>query len=100
MMQVLNYEDVLRNTSSSVIGTFDIFFPGWGMTFKKWKLIRTKKGSLFACGPAFSTEKPDGMKQYQPYIQFSNEKAKDFQHKILELLAPFCSLLTTESRNG
>lgn len=90
-MEILNYDE--KNASSSVLAEFSIYWgPQYGMTFHKWKLIRSKRGDLFVTGPSYSTEVMDGFvpkKEWHQMIEFSKEKNSAFQKKVLELLEPF-----------
>lgn len=83
-MEILNYSDGLPGTN--LIATFDIYFgPQWGMTFKRWRLLRGKHGP-FISGPSYSEDSETGKKIYHPYIEFSKEKKAEFDAKVLSLI--------------
>lgn len=86
-MQILNYQDVIGNPS--VIGIFEIYFPGWQMTWVGVKVLKNKKGGHFIGLPTKSEKRHDGKYNFIPYIKFSDEKAKGFQKEVLELVQPF-----------
>ena len=89
-MQILNYADVPGNPS--IVGTFDLYFAGWEMTWVELKLIRTKKGGYFVGLPTKSKKKDDGGFDYVALIKFSDKKSKDFQKGVVELLKPFARI--------
>jgi hypothetical protein len=64
------------------------------MTFKKWRLRQSKKGNYWVQGPSYSVENEKGEKDWLPYIEFSPEKKKDFERKVIEALKPFLRIDT------
>lgn len=86
-MQIIDYQPTLPGQYHKA--EFSIYFPAWGMTFRRWKLVMSRQGNYFVTSPAFSTEQDDGKRQWHSYIEFSSEKKKDFDRKILEALKPF-----------
>lgn len=87
-MEILNFRDVPNDPYT--IGTFDIYFgPKSGMTLKKYKLLRSKKGHIYFSGPAYRVDFPDGSKKWEPYVEFNEERGKDFKDAVMEALKPF-----------
>ena len=85
-MKIENYRE--GSPTDKYVAIFDIHWPAqFGMVFKNWKLIRGKKGDFLA-GPSFMVE-TNGEKKFYQYIEFTQEKKKDFEEKVKALLAPF-----------
>lgn len=90
-MKIENYRQGAMG--SNILAEFDIYFgEQWGMTFKNWKLIRTRKGGYMLSGPNYSIADDQGIKKWYPYIEFSPEKKHNFEKKILEMLKDFGDL--------
>jgi hypothetical protein len=58
------------------------------MTFKRWKVCRSKKGGYYLASPSYSSEGDNGKKHWHPYIEFSGDKKREFDRKVLDLLKP------------
>lgn len=86
-MKIENYRE--QPSEGNVLAIFDIYFETWQMTFRNWKLIRSKKGTTFVSGPSFSTTELNGEKKFHPLIEFTTEKKRDFETKVMEALQPF-----------
>jgi hypothetical protein len=85
-MEIVNYRE--GTPSDKYVGIFDIYLGSvWGVTYRNWRLVHGKHG-LFISGPSFSVGEPPDKKYFQ-YIEFSAEKKKDFENKILDLLKPY-----------
>lgn len=87
-MEILNYR---KQEHASISALFDLFFPKMGMTFHNLKLIKTKKGTWFVATPSYMQKDDAGENKFFPYISFNDEKGKDFQKAVLDLLEPFVS---------
>lgn len=84
-MEILNWQDGL----DKVVGTFDIYLGSqWGITYKRWRLIRGKKGH-FLSAPSYGVDDGNGKKKWFPYIEMSPEKKHNFETKVMELVKPF-----------
>jgi hypothetical protein len=87
-MEIENYRE--QPAGGSVVAIFDIAWPAqFGLTFRNWKLIRSKKGNLFITGPSYSEVQHNGDKKWLPFIDFNKEKKESFEKKVLEALGPF-----------
>lgn len=85
-MEILNYRDVVDKPN--VIGEFDVYLPGMQLTLFRMKVVRTKTGKTFSNAPSYMVEVA-GAKKFYPYYSFSEEKQREFNEKIMELLKPF-----------
>lgn len=98
-MEILNWKD--GTLTSNVVGIFDIYLgPKWGMTFKNFRLIRTKKGSLILGFPSYSIDNEPGKKTWIPYIDLSPEKKEAFTKEVMELVKPFAERRMNLHGNG
>jgi hypothetical protein len=87
MMQVIDYTPALPG--QWYIAEFSIYFSGWGMTFHKWKLRQSNKGTYWVQGPSYGLEGNYGNKEWHPYIDFIGDKKKEFERKLIEQLKVF-----------
>ena len=88
MIRIENYRS---ENQGSTIAIFDIYLEKLQLTLRNWKLIRTKKGQLFVSAPAFGQPHPTDefvKKTWIPYVEWSEERNKDFQAKVLEAVRP------------
>lgn len=86
-MRIENYRE--QNPASNIIAFFDIYFDKMGMTLHNLKIIRSKKGNTFIAYPSYGVEDEMGQKKFFPYFSFSEERKRDFEAKVYELLSPF-----------
>ncbi len=86
-MQILNYQE--QPPTGSVAAIFSLYIEGFGMTFHKMKLIRTKKGALMVVFPSFSNPKDDGTKTWHSLVELSENRKTEFNKKVMEALNPF-----------
>ena len=87
-MEILNWRD--GTYTGNVIGTFDIYLgPKWGMTFKNFKLIMTKKGYPILAFPSYSIPAEGDKKTWIPYMDLTPEKRESFTKEVMELVKPF-----------
>ena len=86
-MDIENYQEQARGMPT--IAIFDLYLPKIHLRIHHMKLIRTKKGHLMLSLPSFSVDNADGTKKWTPYIEWSPEKAKEFNVKVMEALKPF-----------
>jgi DNA-binding cell septation regulator SpoVG len=83
MLQIENYRQ--ESPASSTAAYFDIHFPASRCTYRNFRIVRGKKG-MFVAPPSFKKMMPDGSSTYVPYIEFSEEKGKEFMKKIYDAL--------------
>lgn len=69
------------------------------MTIHRCRLTKSSKGGHFVNLPNYAEYDPagnkvmkDGKPVYHPYIEFSDEKKKEFMAKVLEELKPFVGI--------
>jgi hypothetical protein len=86
-MEILNYEEQPKGSFN--ISIFTVYLPNAHLSIHKVRLNRSKKGHLFISLPAFGIDQPDGSRKWQPYIEWFQEKGKEFNEKVLEALKPF-----------
>jgi len=87
-MEILNFEH--QPSGSFAIATFDIYFgPAWGMTLRKFRLCKSKNGHSFIQSPSYKKGEENGKPIFAPYVDFSQEKGKDFSKNVMDLLKPF-----------
>lgn len=86
-MEILNYCESGKQTST--VATFSVYIPAWRLTFHKMRLIRAKNGNMFLGFPSYSTDGLHGNKLWHSYVELSEEKAKEFNNRVLEALKPF-----------
>lgn len=75
--------------SSYEIATFDIYWPEIGLTFKKIKLIKNKKGAYFLGYPSYCVDDGAGSKTWIPYFDFSENSGKEFRKVVMQELKNF-----------
>lgn len=82
MIEITRYSPCNKG---SQIADFDMVLPS-GMVLRKWRVIVTKKGHKFACGPSFKVENPPIQQEvWLSYIDFeSKEKQKQFQEAVMK----------------
>jgi len=89
-MEILNWHD--GTFTSNIIGTFDIYLgQKWGVTFKNFKLIFSKKGYPILAFPSYSIQGVGDKKTWIPYIELSPEKRETFTKEVMELVKPFAA---------
>lgn len=86
-MEIQNYDQ--QPPGGPCLGIFSVYIAPYRMTIHKVRLIRTKKGALILGLPSYAIPQDDGSKKWHSYIEFSAEKAKEFNEKVLEALKPF-----------
>jgi hypothetical protein len=86
-MEILNYDE--QPPGGSCLAIFSVYIPPFRLTIHKVRLIRTKKGALILGLPSYAIPQPDGSKKWHSYIEFSAEKAKEFNEKVMEALQTF-----------
>jgi len=82
-MQIENFRE--ESPASTTAAYFDIYFPQAKCTYRNWRIIRGKKGK-FISAPAFKVTMPDGSYQFLPYIEYSEERGKEFMKKVYDAL--------------
>ena len=86
-MEIENYNEL--PPGKSVIAEFSVYLPGAKMRIHKMKVLKNKHGGKYVGFPAYGVEQDDGRKKWMPFLEFTEEKAKEFQEKVLEALKPF-----------
>lgn len=86
-MEILNYRE--QSPTGNVVAIFDLTIPALGMTFRNWKLLRSKNGHLFPVSPSFSYEDEQGQKKWASLIEVSEKRKSDFNKAVLEALQPY-----------
>lgn len=87
-MQILNFTEVPND--QFVLATFDIYLGDKsGMTLRKYKLCRSKKGHMYLGRPSYKETAPDGSNVWKPYVEFTEDRNKDFSASVFEALKPF-----------
>jgi len=85
-LEILNFRDTIDRPN--ILAEFDIYIASIHLTLFKMKLVKTKTGKIFPNAPAYMVEVA-GAKKFFPYYSFSEEKQREFNEKIMELLKPF-----------
>jgi hypothetical protein len=86
-MEILNYEK--QAAGGFTVAVFTVYLPSANLSLHKVRLNRSKKGNLFVSLPSFGVEQPDGSKKWMPYMEWSQEKGREFNEKVMEALKPF-----------
>lgn len=82
-MQIENYRQ--QPETSTTEAYFDVYFPNSQCRYRNLRLIRGKKGKFVAM-PCFKVETPEGKPQFLPYVEYSEEKGKEFMRKVYDAL--------------
>ncbi len=85
IVKILDFQKESK-PGSPTIATFSAYIHEWNLKMHKMRLVRTKKGHVFAAFPCYSEER-DGNKTYLPYNEFSFEKKKEIEEGIARELA-------------
>lgn len=97
-MEIRNYGETHEDP---VFATFDIYLPAFRMTLRRWKLRKTKRGTLFISGPVYAEEKKapqsdmftqGDKKIWTAYISFDPPRDEDFIRELKCLLNDFLPL--------
>lgn len=87
-MKIDNYREGLLG--GNIVCEFDIELDDyWGTVYHNWKVIKSGKGTRFVASPSYGITTETGMKKYFPYIEMKAEKKREFDKKIMELLAEY-----------
>lgn len=86
-MEILNYRE--QPIGSKFLAFFDIYLPALQLTLRNLKLIKSAKGHYFVAFPSFCEDFNASQKKFVPYMEFSKEKAQEFQTKCKELLEEY-----------
>lgn len=86
-MEIVNYEE--QPPGGFCLAIFTVYLPAAQLLIHKVRLNRSKKGHLFIGIPSFAVDQPDGSKKWHPILEWSAEKGKDFNEKVLKALEPF-----------
>lgn len=78
-MKILNYK---VEVGQWYLATFDVYLEKAGLTFRKLKLCKSKKGHNYIKPPEFKGE--DG--KYIPYFQFEPDRMREFLIEVGEQL--------------
>ena len=85
-MEIVNYCESAQGAKE--IAIFGVYFgSSFGLTYNFIKLKRGKHG-LFLSHPNKASGETDNL-TWTPYLEFSPEKKKSFDTKVMELLKPY-----------
>jgi hypothetical protein len=86
-LEIENYKE--NSSSASTLAEFSVYIAPYRLRFHRLRLIKTKSGKLIIGLPSYGVDQPDGQKKWHPYIEWSQEKGKEFHAKVMEALTPF-----------
>lgn len=86
-MEILNYRE--KSASGNIVAIFDLTIPALGMTFRNWKVLRTKNGGMFPVSPSYSYEGENGEKKWGSLIEVNEKRKADFNKAVMDAIQPF-----------
>lgn len=81
-MEILNYHE--QPPGGSLIAVFSVQTQ-WA-TFHRIKLFRTRNGGFTIGLPSYAEENREGKTIWHPYVEFSQEKEREFKKGILDIV--------------
>ncbi|NBV41006.1 hypothetical protein EBR77_04130 [bacterium] len=95
-MQILNFEELLNNPYTFAV--FDLYHPGSHRTDYNVEVCKSKAGNFYVKFPDIRNKRQAAAKPYIRACGYSQEKEKDFNKAILELLKPFLPMVALNQK--